>query len=215
MPKQGHFAKSSRVKQLNNFKVKRQQQGQIIANDQLTDFLVVRYALTFKKRVPVAAQETIQRLLIEISDQLVKDNGDLPKIVLPLLQKLNSRVPWQFLKQVVEEWADLQKFLQKEVPAVPLRERLRITQTLTVKTVKDETAKLLATKAAAITFLKQPQLAATMTEQTARLLLPTIYHDNKIDWSKVQALLQPFPFNIDESLDDGTKKWLVALSKLE
>lgn len=62
MPKQGHFAKSSRLKQLNNFKVKRPQvAGNEISGDQLTDFLVVRFALTAKKRVPAVAQETSQR----------------------------------------------------------------------------------------------------------------------------------------------------------
>ncbi|MFR0771653.1 MAG: hypothetical protein ACLSH6_06785 [Limosilactobacillus pontis] len=46
MPKQGQFAKSARRKRVNNFKVRRHQQGQTIAGDQLTDFLLVRFGLT-------------------------------------------------------------------------------------------------------------------------------------------------------------------------
>jgi hypothetical protein len=215
MPKQGHFAKSSRVKQVNNFKVKRHQQGQAIATDQLTDFLVVRYALTIKRRVPVAAQETIQRLLIEVSDRLLKADGDLQKILPALLTDINSRVPWQFFKQVVEEWATLQRFLQKELPAVPLQQRLRITATVSTTELSKRVAELMATRAAVITFLNQPQLAKTMTAQTARRLLPTIYHDNQLDWEKVRALLAPFSFKLDDQLDAGTKEWLLALSKLK
>lgn len=215
MPKQGQFARLRRIKQLNNFKVKSHQRGQTIAEEQLTDFLVVRYALTVKKRVPTAAQETMQRLLIEISDQLVKQNGNLKTILPALLVRINSRVPWQFFKQVVAEWELLQKFLQKELPAVPLQRQLRITSSLSLEELKEAVAKLLATKTAAITFVNQPKLAATMTDQTARLLLPTIYHDGAIDWSKVAALLSPFPFNVDCQLDSETQKWLAGLSMLK
>lgn len=215
MPKQGQFAKSSRIKKLNSFKVKSHQQGQVIKNDQLTDFLIVRFALTVKKRIPQRAQETTQRFLIEIADQLEKENGDLQKIVLPLLQDINSRVPWQFFKQLDPQWEKLQKFLQKEVPAVPLSSRLRVTNLISEIEFSQQVAQLLATKAAAITFLKQPQLAATMTKQTTRLLLPTIYHDNRIDWEKVAALLAPFSFEIDDSLDEATKQWLTELVAAE
>lgn len=215
MPKQGQFAKASRIKQLNNFKVKHHQQGQTITNDQLTDFLVVRYALTVKKRIPADSRETIQRFLIEISDQLITEKGNLAVMIPQLLHELTPRVPWQFFKQVDENWDKLQHFLQKELPAVPLQERLRVTATISSATVEETIAQLLTTKAAAITFIKQPQLAATMTEQTARMLLPTIYHDGEIDWQKVQALLAPFPFKVDPTLDKGSQEWLRALSALE
>ncbi len=70
MPKQGHFAKSMRTKQINDFKVKRNATGATIDDEQLTDFLVVRFALTAKKRVQSEARETAQRFLIEICDSL-------------------------------------------------------------------------------------------------------------------------------------------------
>lgn len=38
MPKQGQFAKSVRQKKLNDFKVKRHEQGAVIDETQLTDF---------------------------------------------------------------------------------------------------------------------------------------------------------------------------------
>ena len=76
LPKQGQFAKSSRIKQLNNFKVKRHGQGSTISADQFTDYLLVRFALTTKKKVAKGAQETVQRFLIEIGDQLLENDGD-------------------------------------------------------------------------------------------------------------------------------------------
>ena len=130
MPKQGQFAKSTRTKQLNSFKVKRRGGGNTIPTDQLTDFLVVRFALTAKKRVAPAAQETVQRFLIELADRLVEANGNLVQLVPPLLAKLNSQVPWQFYAQVTANWDLLQRFLVKELPAVPLTQRLRVTAQL-------------------------------------------------------------------------------------
>ena len=96
MPKQGHFAKSTRTKQLNDFKVKRGATGGTIDDGQLTDFLVVRFALTAKKRVQPSSRETLQRFLIEICDTLQANDGDLNKIIPNLLISLNARVPWQF-----------------------------------------------------------------------------------------------------------------------
>ncbi|MFQ9705731.1 MAG: hypothetical protein ACLRX6_01355 [Limosilactobacillus pontis] len=213
MPKQGQFAKSARRKRVNNFKVRRHQQGQTIAGDQLTDFLLVRFGLTAKKRVPRAAQETVQRFLIEVSDQLVAASGDLATLVPDLLADINHRAPWQFYMQLLPQWTLLQDFLKKELPAVPLATRCYVTTTMTTAELTQQVAKLLAEKAAAITFLKQPDIPATMRKQTSQLLVASIYAGGVIDWDKVRALLAPFPFTVDTSLDAGTQEWLQTLAK--
>lgn len=213
MPKQGQFAKSARLKQLNNFKVRRHQQGQI-TTDQLPDFLLVRFNLTAKKRLPNTAQETAQRFLIEVLDQLVEFDGDLAKLVPELLADINHRAPWQFYMQLLPQWNLLQDFLKKELPAVPLATRRYVTTTVDTVDLVQETARLLAKKAAAITFLKRPNVPVAMQQQTAQLLYKSIYHDGAIDWEKVRALLTPFPFTIDSRLDEGTRQWLQELCQL-
>lgn len=213
MPKQGQFAKSARLKRVNNFKVRRHAQGQTIADDQLTDFLLVRFNLTAKKRVPTAAQETVQRFLIEVSDRLIAANGDLATLIPELLTDINHRAPWQFYQQLLPQWTLLQDFLKKELPVVPLTTRRYVTTTVTVADLTQLVAHLLARKAAAITFLKRPNVPAVMQEQTARLLEASIDVDGAIDWAKVRALLAPFPFTVDDSLDAGTREWLRQLAQ--
>ena len=214
MPKQGQFAKSARLKQLNNFKVRSRQQGQTITAEQLPDFLLVRFNLTAKKRIPHAAQETAQRFLIEVLDQLVKVKGDLVSLIPELLNDINHRAPWQFYMQLLPQWDLLQDFLKKELPAVPLAQRCYVTTTVTTADLTKTVAQLLAKKAAVITFLKRPNIPAAMQQQTAQLLYGSIYHDGAIDWAKVRALLSPFPFTIDPQLDEGTRQWLQALNQL-
>lgn len=213
MPKQGQFAKSTRLKRVNNFKVRRHQQGQTIGDDQLTDFLLVRFNLTAKKRVPRDSQETVQRFLIEVSDQLIPSNGDLATLVPELLADINHRAPWQFYWQLLPQWALLQDFLKKELAAVPLAPRRYVTTTVTTADLGQQVARLLAQKAAAITFLKRPHVPTAMQEQTAQLLFASIYSGKQIDWTKVRALLAPFPFTVDNNLDAGTQEWLRQLAK--
>ncbi len=213
MPKQGHFAKSMRTKQLNDFKVKRNATGATIDDEQLTDFLVVRFALTAKKRVQSGARETAQRFLIEICDSLQENDGDLQAIIPNLLVSLNARVPWQFYPEILEEWDLLQKFLQKELPAVPLEKRLRIKHPVTTQEMETLIAKLLARKITTITFINQPGVDPHKKDQMVTMMLTTIYHDQTIEWDKVRLLLAPFKFEIAPELDEETKDWLKKLAE--
>lgn len=213
MPKQGHFAKSMRTKQINDFKVKRNATGATIDDEQLTDFLVVRFALTAKKRVQSGARETVQRFLIEICDSLQENDGDLQAIIPNLLASLNARVPWQFYPEILEEWDLLQKFLQKELPAVPLEKRLRIKHSITTQEMETLIAKLLARKITAITLINQPGIDQNKKDQMATMMLTTIYHDQTIEWDKVRLLLAPFKFEITPELDEETKDWLKKLAE--
>lgn len=213
MPKQGQFAKSTRTKQLNSFKVKRRGGGNTIPTDQLTGFLVVRFALTAKKRVTPAAQETVQRFLIELADRLVKDNGNLARLVPPLLTKLNSQVPWQFYAQVTANWDLLQRFLVKELPAVPLDQRLRVTAQLSTGQLNQLVAEQLAQKGAAATLLGRRQLPPAQTQLVAKQLLAALYRDGQVDWQQVRALLAPLPYQPAPDLDLPTRQWLTALAQ--
>ncbi len=213
MPKQGQFAKSTRTKQLNSFKVKRRGGGNTIPTDQLTDFLVVRFALTAKKRVAPAAQETVQRFLIELADRLVEANGNLVKLVPPLLAKLNSQVPWQFYGQVTANWDLLQRFLVKELPAVPLAQRLRVTAQLSTGQLNQLVAEQLAQKGAAATLLGRGPLPPAQTQLVAKQLLAALYRDGQIDWQQVRALLAPLPYQPAPDLDLPTRQWLTALAQ--
>lgn len=214
MPKQGHFAKSSRLKQLNNFKVKRPQvAGNEISGDQLTDFLVVRFALTAKKRVPAVAQETSQRFLIEVSDQLTNHQGNLSLIVPAVIRKLNPQVPWQFFQQLLANWALLQRFLVKELPAVPLNPRLRITEQVAVDELAQLVAHQLAIKGAATTLLNRPQVTPALKQRTTQLLLATLYQGGQVNWTQVRALMAPLPYQPPVELDASTREWLLDLSR--
>lgn len=214
MPKQGHFAKSSRLKQLNNFKVKRPQvAGNEISGDQLTDFLVVRFALTAKKRVPAVAQETSQRFLIEVSDQLTNHQGNLSLIVPAVIRKLTPQVPWQFFQQLLANWALLQRFLVKELPAVPLNPRLRITEQVAVDELAQLVAHQLAIKGAATTLLNRPQVTPALKQRTTQLLLATLYQGGQVNWTQVRALLAPLPYQPPVELDASTREWLLDLSR--
>ena len=213
MPKQGQFAKSTRTKQLNSFKVKRRGGGNTIPTDQLTDFLVVRFALTAKKRVAPAAQETVQRFLIELADCLVEANGNLAQLVPPLLAKLNSQVPWQFYAQVTANWDLLQRFLVKELPAVPLAQRLRVTAQLSTARLSQLVAEQLAQKGAAATLLGRGPLPPAQTQLVAKQLLAVLYRDGQIDWQQVRALLAPLPYQPAPELDLPTRQWLTALAQ--
>lgn len=213
MPKQGQFAKSTRTKQLNSFNVKRRGGGNTIPTDQLTDFLVVRFALTAKKRVAPAAQETVQRFLIELADCLVEANGNLVQLVPPLLAKLNSQVPWQFYAQVTANWDLLQRFLVKELPAVPLAQRLRVTAQLSTGQLNQLVAEQLAQKGAAATLLGRGPLPPAQTQLVAKQLLAALYRDGQIDWQQVRALLAPLPYQPAPELDLPTRQWLTALAQ--
>lgn len=210
MPKQGHFASVSQRKRVNSFKVKRHEAEGTISEEQLTDFLVVRYALTVKKRIAPNHRETVQRFLIELADRLPQAKGNLATLIPTVLQELSPRVPWQFYWHLVAEWERLQVFLQKELPAVPLAIRLRITAPLSLAELQAQVAQVLARQAAAITFL-QSQQAATKQSQLTQMLLATIFSKGIIDWEKVRALLAPFPFTIDPQLDQATQEWLAQL----
>jgi hypothetical protein len=211
MPKQGRFAASKRVKQLNNFHQKHQQhESRAIDNDQFTDFLLVRFALTTKKKLPVDSRESLQRFLQELTPQLVANHGQVEESIRPLLVKLRTRVPWQFFCQVSDQWETFQHFLKREVPAVPLNQRLPITNLLTAQEFNSLLADSLAEQVVAFTTL-QTKLPATMKRAMVEQMRTSIFDGKTIDWEKVRTLFAPVKFDVDSAPDEKTRQWLLDL----
>ena len=213
MPKQGHFAKSTRLKQLNQFKVKKHAQGQAIDDQQFIDYVLVRFALTTKRKLSELAGETAQRLIMEICAELNPGNNDLSNIVSNKLAELQSRVPWQFYQQVLTNWEQVQHFLQREVPAVPLRARVLLSSPLSEQALEQLIAELIARQTTAAMFLNRP-VNEQIKKQTAERLLKVIITQGQVDWTKIAALWAPFDFEPADNLDEGTKKWLHQLATL-
>lgn len=210
MPKQGQFAKSSRLKQLNQFKAKRHSQQATIDDQQFVDYVVLRFNLTSKKKLQKRIQESNQRFLIELLAASHEQNVDLGSIVPELVKELNSRVPWQFYRQVIEGWEVLQQFIRRELPAVPLKKQILVSGTVTEEDLTRMVAEELATRATAITLLNRP-VSNHIREVTKRRLLQAIYQEKEINWQQIAVLFKPFPLAIDPQLDQGTKEWLKAL----
>ena len=214
MPKQGQFAKSVRQKKLNDFKVKRHDQGAVIDETQLTDFLTVRFALTIKKKLPSVQRESAQRLLQEIAPRLRNQDGRLADLMAELIVEFNAKTPWQFFWQISDFWPVLQKFLQKEVPAVPLSRRILIRQVLSQTELERMLGQALTQKTAAAMLLGQGQAEAAKINQLSGLLMADLYQETHLNWQKVRQLLAPFAFSIDEELDETTRQWLRDLTAL-
>ncbi|MFR0610202.1 hypothetical protein ACLUWI_07005 [Limosilactobacillus mucosae] len=214
MPKQGQFAKSFRPKKLNDFKVKRHSQGAVIDETQMTDFLTIRFALTIKKKLPIVQRESAQRLLQEIASRLRNQDGRLTDLMAELIVELNAKTPWQFFWQISDFWPVLQKFLQKEVPAVPLSQRILIKQTLSQAELERLLGQALAKKTAAAMLLGQDQAETEKINQLAVMMMADLYEETHLNWQKVRQLLAPFKFSIDNELDETTKQWLRDLTAL-
>lgn len=211
MPKQGHFAAAKRVKQLNNFHQKHQHhESRAIADDQFADFLLVRFALTTKKKLSADSRESLQRFLQELTPQLAANNGSVNKSIRQLLVQLRPRVPWQFFRQVSDQWTVFQHFLKREVPAVSLQKRLPLTDLLTAAEFNSLLTDALAGQMVAITTL-QAKLTATMKQALVQQMRASIFDGQAIDWNKVRALFAPVKFDVDSAPDEKTRQWLLEL----
>ena len=108
----------------------------------------------------------------------------------------------------------LQKFLQKEVPAVPLSQRILIRQVLSQTELERMLGQALTQKTAAAMLLRQGQAEAARINQLSGLLMADLYQETHLNWQKVRQLLTPFAFQIDDELDETTKLWLQDLASL-
>ena len=213
MVKQGQFAKSKRIRHLKSLRIKRHpNQGRTIANEQFPEFLLGRYVLTTRKDLPAEARESGQRLLQELGPRLLENGGNEQAAVVSVLHFALGRVPWQVYWQVSQSWDQLQAFLKREVPAVPLAERLRLSQLLSQTDLDKIMINLLAKQAAVATTLNQGDKLRQMMAQ--RLSAAIQKAQGGIDWEKVRQLIGPLPFDPQDADDQGTRVWLTKLQDL-
>ena len=214
MPKQGQFARSQRHGISKSFHQHPQRQRQrTIDQTMVSDFLIVRYRLTTGKHLESLDRETGQRFLQELMPRLQETSFDLSAAVHQTLVEINAKVPWQFFYQLSRNWPLLNRFIQRELPALPLAEPVLLKNLVTQEWLDQVIVQLLAQQIIGMTLL-QRTVAATIQQNLIHQMATTLESDSQIQWSKVAAAFKPWPFPLDERLDSGTRDWLKAISQI-
>ena len=217
MVKQGKFSRVSSQKQLKN-RIKQKKQGnrRTIADEKLEEFVLVRYGLTLKKNLNKLSQETMQRFLmiwIETGQTIESTKWSIQQLTKTTLQRVNIRVPWQFFKEMAENWGVVQHFIVKELPAVPLAQRLLVTDELDKVGIQKLISEQLAVNFFIDTFQDDAKrLACVTTEQIQQLQLSFLI-DDQIDWQKVQTIFDPLGYVRNTNDDVSTQEWLKQLAQ--
>lgn len=214
MVKQGRFAKSSKLKQIKQIRRRMHQPaGRVIQPDQFKEFVLVRYGLTLKKKYHDSDKENMQRFLMELLDVAgTASPWQLNRIVAETFQNINVRVPYQFYQRVLLNWEPFAQFLNKEIPAVPLKNRIGLLGAPTA----DELTGIAARQLAANTLLAtgNPQVMKLMTPAQIDSLVANLTTDHLINWQKVAEVFDPIPFDTSAAPDEPTKEWLNQLKEL-
>lgn len=213
MPKQGKVAKASRQVRIKNGGGKVKRQGRLIDPDQLEDFLLVRYALTARRHTNPSERESCQRFLQEVASRLTGGNVVMDQFSARLVGDLLPQLPWQFFMQVANNWPTLRQFLGRELPAVPLRDRLRVASLPTEAEFNELLVAKLARQIAALTLLNKAS-SADQREMLATAMQQTLYQNGQISWAQVRVLYAPLGYTVPENVDDGTRQWLLDLVKI-
>ncbi|WP_295731388.1 hypothetical protein [uncultured Limosilactobacillus sp.] len=215
MPKPGQFAQSHHQKISRPIQQRHQVKRQrTISLEIVNDFVIVRYRLTTGKHFNPVDRETGQRFLQELMPRLIQNQFDLKAALWQTLSSVNARVPWQFFYQLSQNWQQLSHFLDRELPALPLKKRVVVKHPVSQVMFDQQVAKLLAQRIISMTLVKK--FVDTVTKQTlVDQMLSSIMQDRQIRWSSVQALLAPWPFPIDQELDEGTQSWLKSICELQ
>lgn len=215
MPKQGQFAQSHRQKISRSIKQRYQVKRQRTINPTMVnDFMIVRYQLTTGKSLKRADRESGQRFLQELMPRLQASHFDLQTAVKQTLVAVNARVPWQFFYQLSQNWPSLERFLHRELPALPLAQQVIVKHPVSQTILDQKIAGLLARRVMGMTLINK-SVDVTTKQALTNQMLHSIMPDQKIRWSAVQTLLAPWPFPIAEELDEGTKDWLKTIRQLQ
>lgn len=213
MVKQGSFASVSSVKQLRQLKQRAKlAESQAIQPEQIKEFLVVRYHLTQNARLAPVTKETMQRFLMAWLDNATAQTWALTTITQQTLAQVATQVPWQFYALVNNEWRRFQKFLQKEVPAMPLATRRLVTAE--AGTITELVAQQLALNWFLTMYTAMPDRLAAVTEQQVATLQQSLLTDDQINWQNVATVYSTAPFVKPTDADEGTVTWLQTLTDL-
>jgi len=215
MVKQGQYAKSSRRQRVRRLKQRHQVQAdRVIAPNAVTEFLLVRYHLTRGKQQRPVVRKTMQHFLTQWLSLAVGSETttwSLMTTTVETLQQFNLQLPWQGYAIIDQNWADFQAFLIKEVPAVPLQDRLRLSEPLTLAGWQAMLSQQLAINALLGLSGSEQQLAKLKKAQS-EALQTRIQGPNGGDWVKVASLLGPLknPGIVTSEI----QIWLMQLKKL-
>lgn len=212
MPKQGQFARQSQQSKLKATKQKVKKQQQTINDEQISDFLVVRYALTLRQRTHPDSQETLQRFIQEVAEHLRLAQGDFSCLLPMIWQKVRGQVPWQFYWQLSLNWPALSLFLHREINALPLDKPVWCQALPDQVAFDQELLNELVNQVVATMALNHPLSHDQITQMKTRLRA-TLWGQNQIQWSQIRALLGPFQQTIT-SHDPGSQVWLDHLASL-
>ena len=211
MVKQGQFAGVSSAKRLKNFK-QQVKATEAITPEKVGEFLLVRYHLTQNARLAPLMKETMQRVLMTLLDNATGTTWSIDKLFVTTLGQIANQVPWQFYALLATEWPRIQKFLNKEVPAVPLNERIIVTDDVT--DVPEKIAQQLAINWFLMMFVTMPERLAAVTEQQVADTKQSFLQDGAINWANVATVYSTTPFIMPDDVDEATKIWLTDLQAL-
>jgi len=215
MVKQGHYARSSRKQRVRQLKQHHQVQADhVIEPTAVTEFLLVRYHLTRGKKQRPVVRKTMQQFLTQwLALTASTPTWSVTEITTKTLQQFNLQLPWQGYAIVDQAWADFQAFLVKEVPAVPLQQRLRLVEPLSTEQWQQLLSQQLAVNALLGLFGQNEQQLSQLTTVQIRQLQTSIQTATGIDWEKVASLLAPTSENSVVTVQNQT--WLAQLNKLK
>ena len=213
MVKQGHYAKVSRQKKQRQLKQRHQVHEQrALTPDAVVEFLQVRYHLTRAKQQRPVVRKTMQRfvaLWLTVA-QKTSPNWSVMTVTKQTLQQFNRQLPWQGYAIISQSVMDFQAFLVKEVPAVPLEQRLTLGDTMTEADWK----KLVTTQLAVNALLGLVNDLSQITNaQIAQLQAGLMHDDETVDWSRAANLVAPVTVMAPDA-DAATKTWYEQLEKL-
>lgn len=213
MSRPGKFAKSSRIKQLRQFKRRKQQQaGTTIAWEQVTDFLLGRYQLTQGRQLPPVVAATVQRFMSEWLTTAQAAGPDqvqwsLTALTPTTLKRIGNQVPWQFYAVLMGQAERWQHFLRKEGPAMPLSPRRQIIEPLDAAAWAQVVAQQLALNLLTVT-------AAPVTTAQREQLVTSLLTNDTVNWAAVSALFSPLGFQNTADQRGDTYQWLNDLQAL-
>ncbi|WP_125573982.1 hypothetical protein [Levilactobacillus huananensis] len=213
MSRPGKFGKSSRTKQLRQFRRRKQQQTHsVLTWDQVEDFLLGRYHLVQGIKLPTIVDATVQRFFSEwlvtaLAAGPEQIQWDVATITETTLKRIGNQVPWQFYAVLSGQHDHWEKFLWREVPVMPIAPRRQVTDSLS----PTDFAQVLAQQLA-VNLLTVSAVPVT-TSQRDQLATSLVAADH-LQWSAVSALFTPLGFKVSTSADQETSQWLNDLQVL-
>ncbi|QIL51236.1 hypothetical protein G7084_08045 [Weissella coleopterorum] len=217
MVKQGKFAQVQQVKhQKNHVKCQLVKNGQLIAPNQIAEFLTVRYHLTNQQKTTPVVAETMLRFLNILIDQFgTQTIWSLESGLEQSLKIIGNQVPWQFYYVLSLQKQTLIKFLKREGPAVPLEHRLIVTDLETA--VFDQIlARHLALNWFAEQYRADPEKLKQVQLMQINQLQKSFIQKEGLDWKSIQVLyLEQVVVGDMDSVDSQTHSWIGALQKIK